>query len=732
MQHSFEQKNIQGWNLETAVGSQKSAQALGPPGKIKKCLITTEVTTTFCISPCTPISYTSVLRPTAVSRLKAVTTGFLKYLGLWVWCSTLFLLPPAVGANPAPQAAPPQSSSDQALDDLRFLQEETVSIAVLHEQPISEAPSSVYVITDEDIRHSGATDLPTVLRRVPGMEVIQMTSADFNVSVRGDNQLRANKLLVLIDGRSIYEDIQGEVFWKMIPVTLPEIKKIEILKGPASAVYGFNAFDGVINIITKSPEEMKGVHVQFGGGELGTISSAAIYAGKYDKLGYRISIGRNQTNQWESRSSLGFRVHKFNVQTEYDLSNFANLSVSGGLADANRYDGPVTSLLTIQGEPSQAYTKVEYKRPNLFLRAYWNRSSVPNMLQTNPLLPSFFTITDTNGSSMQSRKWNSYNFSGQHALEFGSTNRLTYGMDYRHNSVSSNFLDGFSRENRFGVYIQDEWKTTESLTATGGIRVDLHTEINPTYSPRFALIYRLLPNHTLRGTIALAFRPPTIFETHTDTRAAAFGFVTGTLSGSKLLKPEKMISYEIGYQGWFFRHRLRARIDLFFNHISDLINSTGGTGGAALVFTNAGEADIYGGEAGIEFWPLPWLSGFANYSFQNIDQTFSGTSRRAGPDFKVNAGLRGEWENGFTTEVVLHHVAGATYPISSTFGVFGATLNPRVDSYTLINFRGGYRFWKDQLELAISIFNALNDKHQEHPLGEIIDSRVMGWITLRY
>ena len=86
MQHSFEQKNIQGWNLETAVGSQKSAQALAPPGKIKKCLITTEVTTTFCIAPCIPISYTSVLRPTAVSRLKAVTAGFLKYLGLWVWC----------------------------------------------------------------------------------------------------------------------------------------------------------------------------------------------------------------------------------------------------------------------------------------------------------------------------------------------------------------------------------------------------------------------------------------------------------------------------------------------------------------------------------------------------------------------------------------------------------------------------------------------------------------------
>ena len=83
------------------------------------------------------------------------------------------------------------SSSGELLEDIEFLQEETVSIAVLHEQPISEAPANVYVITDEDIRHSGATDLPTVLRRIPGIEVIQMTGADFNVSVRGDNQLQA-------------------------------------------------------------------------------------------------------------------------------------------------------------------------------------------------------------------------------------------------------------------------------------------------------------------------------------------------------------------------------------------------------------------------------------------------------------------------------------------------------------------------------------------------------------
>src|SRR5712692_402622 len=144
-------------------------------------------------------------------------------------------LPPysVVIAQPTATAPTPSESTGGAIELIRFLKEETVVTAIRHEQPISEAPSNIYVITEEDIRHSGATDLPTLLRRIPGIDVMQMTGADFNVSARGDNQPRANKMLVLVDGRSVYLDEQGEVLWKMIPETLAEIKKNEVLKGPA-------------------------------------------------------------------------------------------------------------------------------------------------------------------------------------------------------------------------------------------------------------------------------------------------------------------------------------------------------------------------------------------------------------------------------------------------------------------------------------------------------------------
>ena len=206
--------------------------------------------------------------------------------------------PPA----PVDAEAQPEAALTQELELIK--EEESVSIASRYDQPISQAPGNVYVITDDDIRQSGATDLPTVLRRIPGIEVMQVTGADFNVSVRGDNQLTANKLLVMVDGRSIYVDTQGQVYWKAIPVTLPEIKRIEVLRGPASVTYGFNAFDGIINIITKSPEEMRGTTLQFGGGSYGTISSAAIHAGTVGKFGYRLSVGHDQNQQWRNSDAL--------------------------------------------------------------------------------------------------------------------------------------------------------------------------------------------------------------------------------------------------------------------------------------------------------------------------------------------------------------------------------------------------------------------------------------------
>ena len=650
-------------------------------------------------------------------------------------------------AEPAlPEAVEPKP--EVALtEELELLkEEETVSIASRYEQPISEAPSNVYVITDEDIRQSGAPDLPTVLRRIPGMEVMQTTGAEFNVSVRGDNQLSANKLLVMVDGRSIYVDVQGQMYWKAIPVTLPEIKRIEVLKGPASVLYGFNAFDGIINIITKSPEEMKGATLQFGGGAYGTISSAAIYANTYKKLGYRLSYGHDQNQQWRQGSALAFRDDKFNVQTEYALPGDATLSLSGGLVKVNRFDGPVVDVATLASTPGLAYGHAVYKRGNFFVRGFWNQFRDTNMVNVNPVLADFIRLTDRSFNPEASFRTNTYNIETQHTLEFKDINRFTYGINYRYNTASSNFLNDYTTENRLGFYIQDEWKATKMLQVVAGARYDLDTFIHPTISPRISLLFSPVADHTFRASVAVGYRPPTMFEVNSN----AFTIITppppipapppvSSFQGRPSLKPEEIVSYEISYQGWYLKHRLRARSALFFNHISDLI-TFGGPGTVQA----GGVADIYGGEAGVDFIANQWLSGFANFAYQEIGQSLTGTSQRAGPRFKYNAGLRGEWQNGLSGEIAWHYYGSVTYPLSPIFsnlGAFGVVSpNTHVGNYNLLNLRGAYKFWTQkatagylrEAEVAISAFNALNDKHKEHPLGDTIGSRVMGWLTVRF
>jgi iron complex outermembrane receptor protein len=624
-----------------------------------------------------------------------------------------------------------------------FIEEETVSTAIRREQPISQAPSNVYVITAEDIRHSGAPDVPTILRRIPGLEVMQATGADFNVSVRGNNQLFANKMLVLIDGRSVYIDVQGFVFWKGLPITLPEIKQIEVIKGPMAALYGFNAFDGVVNIITKSPEEMKGTTLQAGGGEIGTVSTSAVHAGGADNLRYRISGGYEQNHQWRDLDGLAFRSYKFNSQTDYVLSDRSKASLSGGLVYMNPHDGPMVGAGSSILNPAVKlpYANLSYENQGFFLRANWNGFFADTAAPSHPLLNGLVTVTDPAGSPDLRFRGNTYNVEGQHSTQVGESGRLTYGINYRYNTFSCNCISTSGDEHRLGLYVQGEWAIFPTVNVIGGLRYDLHSQINPTYSPRLAVVYTPIPGHTIRAQASVGYRPPTLFESSQDTRITPlvpnpFFPISNPIQGSRNLEPEKIVSYELGYQGWYFRHRVRVRADLFYNRTWDLI---GQESTLTMVRTvNSGRTGVYGGEVGVEFQATSWLTGFANYSFQEIEKNTTGLVRRGGPQSKVNAGLRGEWDNGLSGDIALHHVGSAQYPVAQSFDIFGVSPGNGADSYTLLNLRTGYRFWEQETEggdrrsaeIAVSVFNMFDD-HREHPLGDLIGRRIMAWLTLK-
>jgi len=619
-----------------------------------------------------------------------------------------------------------------------LMQEEVVETAIRREQPISKAPANMYVITAKDIRRSGALFLPTLLRRVPGMEVMQMTGGEFNVSVRGNNQLRANRMLVMVDGRSIFFDGQGGVSWAQLPVTLAEIKKIEVLKGPASALYGFNAFDGVVNLITHSPKEKQGTTLVVGAGEFDTLTTTGIHAKVIEDFSYRLSVGHNQTAQWEDRDALGYRTWQTNGVLDYALPHEAKIRLEGGYNDKNRDDVASGETIRVNSPTKIGYTRIGYEQENFFARAFWSHWDVN--FDTFSLIPPL-QIGDKEGETQDiDLQSDTYNFLSQYALPIGSAHRLTGGLNYRHTIVTGDQFSGKSHEDRFGLYVQEVWEPTEMFGLTAGLRMDLHNLINPTYSPRIALLFHPHPDHTFRVSWSVAYRPPTLLETDliAQTNIVGLGPIPPTITrGSDSLKPEKIVSYELDYQGWLFQHRVRPRLALFYNHLTDFIGPEV-LSPTSATFTNQGKADIYGGEVGVDLIATPWLMGYANVAYQHFDQTLEGGLKREGPQWKVNGGLRVEGPYGLNGEVAVHYVGSTSYPVSPRFATF-AMLDPsivvpssKVDSYTLLNLRAGYRFWEDRAEIAFSAFNALNDRHREHPVGEIIKSRVMGWLILHY
>lgn len=254
-----------------------------------------------------------------------------------------------------------------------------------------------------------------------------------------------------------------------------------------------------------------------------------------------------------------------------------------------------------------------------------------------------------------------YDFLAQYTNSFGDAHTWVAGFNYRLNTASNELMDKFAREHRLGIYVEDTLSILETISVAAGIRYDLHTFINPTISPRAPLLWNPFSDHTFRFGISIGYRPPTLLTNHLDVRTQInlplpSSTMTLVAVGSENLDPEQIISYELKYQGWFWQHRLRVRTAAFYNHISDLVEfvQTGPAPQDLVSAINNGEADIFGGELGIEYWATPWLSGFVNGAFQEIGQTIRGITERAGPRFKINGGIRVQNEMGWSGEALVH------------------------------------------------------------------------------
>ncbi len=644
-------------------------------------------------------------------------------------------------ANAYAQEAQDKETSEQteAIEEeypkreLLFFEEVPIVVsATKREQPITESPSSISVITAEDIRRSSATNIPDLLRRVAGLDVLRVTPSDAQISARGFNESNNNDILLLIDGRSAYVDFFGVVVWDDLPIVMEEIERIEIIRGPGSALYGANAFSGVINIITKTPEQAKGTTLSATLGEFDTYMWTFMNADVLDKWSYKAVASWQEANSFDDRDENDHEMFKGNGLVQYEFDPDQRVYFSAGV---NEGDGnTLTRVSRFDREGTLGYAKVNYDYESWKFQAFYNLLDIDVVAEG-----------DDNDRSIVN---NVFDYEMQHTFEPIDNHIITWGFNYRHNRVTSHEIIGNDeQEDLLSLFVQDQYKMLENMTITAGVRFDSHPLTGTHLSPRLSAVYEPWESHIFRASVARAFRNPSFVESFLDLNID--GAVIAT--GNRDVDAEEMTSFELGYQTKFMENRLQFKVDTFYNVVDEIIEFRQPDFNPIppppppiiFDFANEGRALAYGGEVSLEYHFSDRVQGYANYSFQELKAKSDGVQFQlneegelidSSPRHKISAGVYGELKNGLNGSIDLNFVDDVT------FGFFDPDSRPvpfrptqvELDDYARVDVRLGYKFPGRDIATSLIVQNAFDDTHREFPTGEKFQRQVLFQVLARF
>jgi outer membrane receptor protein involved in Fe transport len=443
---------------------------------------------------------------------------------------------PALAQTPPAQPPPTQPPADP--QEPPIYEEQVVVTASKVEQQLVNAPATVSVITADVIESSPATNYAELLRSVPGMNLTQTSARDFNINMRGATSTLATSQLALIDGRSLYLDFFGFVAWDFLPVNPNEVRQIEVIRGPASAIWGANALSGVVNFITKTPRELAGSSFTVGVGTFGREvndngrGNGALWyvngttaAAANDRWAYKLSAGwydhdamarpegtiPNALNTpYPSFANTGTRQPKFDTRVDYDAPEGAyKLSFAAGFAgtegmihtgigpfdmDAGTVLGYGSARWTKGAQKVQFFTNILNGDANALLSVG---------LDGQPILFEFNTKT--------------FDIEYGNVNTLGTRNILSYGGNFRYNAFDLSLAPLGDNRTEGGAYVQDEIFINDALRWVVGARLDKFSVLDdPNFSPRTALIVKAAPDHAVRFSYNRAFRAPSLINNFLD------------------------------------------------------------------------------------------------------------------------------------------------------------------------------------------------------------------------
>ncbi len=501
---------------------------------------------------------------------------------------------------------------DMSLEDL--MEVPVVVSGSRQEQKLNESSVPISIVTADDIHYSGVTNIPEILRFVPGVDVIKMDRNRYAVSVRGMHDVYSDKTLVLIDGRSAYSPVFGGAEWHRLPILMEDIARIEVVRGPGGAAWGANAFNGVINIIMKKPADTLGHFATTTISEFGDSYTQYRWGAQTENLSWRCSLGYQEhassdeagsgefeTLQPALNAFTGFPSYKArdfgrNIITDnsfvYQYSD--DITISFGIAHSNLETGAVPMggfypSGNSRFETTRVFTKIDKEFDDGstgYLQWFGNFES------TN-LNDNLKYRSSENDIELQ------YNFDWgeNHKTSIGANVRMVRIVNRLHHPQALWFESAPFNEQFVGAFLIDRWQITDKLTIESQFRGDYYSETQTDWAGRVTALYALDAdkNHILRFSGARAFRTP--MASLRTVRTARVGPGLIRITSQKDMKNEGIFSLEAGYTGRFDRG-LTVRLDGYWQKYNNLVGLRNIAGPGAINIQNySGEdAEAWGAE----------------------------------------------------------------------------------------------------------------------------------------
>ena len=703
--------------------------------------------------------------------------------------------PRAAAQTPAPpagqQGQAPKPDDPQKPEEPPPYEETVVVSASRTEEKLINAPATMSVITGPIIETAPTQNFAELLRSVPGMNVTQVSARDINVTSRGSTGTLATGTLALLDGRSLYQDFFGFVMWDFLPVNLTEIKQIEVIRGPASAVWGANAVNGVVNVITKSPREMQGTSVLVGlgafdrsvNGNEADGGSLVYFSGTHaqalnDRWAFKVSGGGYSQDALARPTGIipgtpgagtpypfyqntGTTQPKFDGRLDHDWEDGARLSFTGGVAGTEGIMHSGIGPFDIDNGSTMGYGKAEYTRRG-FRAAFFTNildGTASNLLtrdvQGNPIQFDFET--------------NTYDFDISNVQTFASRHVFTYGGNLRFNKFDLSLAPEGDDRTEFGAYAQDEIFLSDHFRWVLGARIDRFDFIDDVvFSPRTSLIIKPRESHAIRFSYNRAYRSPSVINNFLNVTiaetinlgafspafAGRFYNLPVASVGNADLSEQSMDAYEAAYTGAIGRTTMtlaffvnRSKNDILFTELRDqrytatnpppgwplppavIALVPGASFPARFTYLNFGKVTQRGFELGGDTVVSRNFNLFANYSWQGEPdpEGFDISELNIPAEHRFNVGA------GVNYGRILGNLSVSYSSEAFWQDVLDDRFHGGTEAYTLVNGGFGVRWGSnDEVTTSIKLINLTNEDVQQHVFGDVLKRQVVGEIRVQF